>query len=321
MKKLDLTCPHCAATMTVDENKQKLTCKYCDSEIILERKETAEEIREKQEAKAYGYHRGKLLAKEEAETRQRKKSIKAKIIGVFIFITILGITFFFMKASMPSVNPFEYLEVAFTGEDGRGEATLVFLPVEASNIDIGNVHFECSRDSFLCEGEEITITAESDDYNLTETSRKYTVTGLDLFLTDVTILTEDHLKTLASLNEAEQLVNFEAFVEENIEVTITPIKLILSAGNQENRLYEISETTTYVDGKPQTIYTVCYWDNVILRNNQINSIDTGSTFHTGDLLDLAFLMNVWGYKQLDSATNVIYGDTEGHMTITELDLQ
>ena len=38
MNKLDLTCPHCHATMEINEANNYAVCKYCGHKILIEKK-------------------------------------------------------------------------------------------------------------------------------------------------------------------------------------------------------------------------------------------------------------------------------------------
>ena len=107
MKMIDMTCPKCGATMKTDADKEQAVCEYCGALFLLEKEDTLDEIRAKAEAKAYGYHKGKLAAEERA-AKNKKKSFKIPVPAIVITILVLigVVSYMSQEMAKPKVNPF-----------------------------------------------------------------------------------------------------------------------------------------------------------------------------------------------------------------------
>lgn len=80
------------------------------------------------------------------------------------------------------INPFDYLIITYTGIAPRGQ---VSLEIDWSNTPTNYLSFTANKTDGVSNGEKITVTAKciDEDYSLTETSREYTVEGLDAYAT------------------------------------------------------------------------------------------------------------------------------------------
>ena len=84
MRLIDMTCSKCGATMKADLDKGKVSCEYCGHLMLIEQEDSIEEIREKAQAKSYGYHKGRLRAEAEAENRAKKKKIRKFYLSILL---------------------------------------------------------------------------------------------------------------------------------------------------------------------------------------------------------------------------------------------
>ena len=215
MKKLDLTCPRCAATMILDANGERAICEYCGHQMMIEKKEKPEDLKKRQEAMSYGYHAGKYKAEEEAQKRA-KKGVYLRtfiIVTIFVLIGLAGMAIsYLMKPALD--DPFAYLEVSFEGTDGRGELKMQVNNDAPDGIDMARVRFNCKSDDFLTEGDIVVIEATCDEYRLGVSTKRYKVEGLECYLKDVLALDEKQLDSIFAENETIQYGNVEMVLED-----------------------------------------------------------------------------------------------------------
>lgn len=303
MNKLDLTCPRCAATMTLDEKHEHAICEYCGHQMMIEKKEKPEDLKKRQEAMSYGYHSGKYKAEEEAQKRAKKGTyLKVTIfVIIFVLIGVAGIAVsYFMKPALD--DPFAYLEVSFEGTDGRGELKMQVMNDAPDGIDMARVHFNCEKEDFLSEGERIVIEATSQDYRLGESSKRYTVEGLECYLKDVQTLDEKQLDSIFTENETIQQGNVEMILEEGENLQIKPLQLVCYNNKTENELFLISEVSFAISDK--TYYTVSEWEDVVVNNANGNlSISYG--MHWGNLVTVESWRSAMLFENFESALNAV----------------
>ncbi|MBO5283899.1 MAG: hypothetical protein J6B43_12410 [Lachnospiraceae bacterium] len=320
MKMIDMTCPKCGATMKLDLDKRKAVCEYCGNTVLLEQEDTLEEIRAKAQSRAYGYHKGRLAAEEEASKRKKHRSIKiaAIIVGAFVLIEMLS--FLIVETAKPKINPFDYLEVSFRGVDGKGEVVLnVVNPAE--NIDTGSIKFTVSKDDYLMQGETISISAASTEYRFTEDKRIYTVEGLDEYLKDLDNLSEEALDTIHTRAETGLKWNLENVKERRMLTEMTPVKLFLiTDGKQANRLYDVFEIHLTTSAGEKTCYVVTYFKDVVVREGEQVSIEMSGGMYIGHLYSVENWLYIMAYDSLEEVRAEILTNQDSYMELKELDL-
>ena len=249
MKMVDMTCPKCGAVMQVDAEKEKAVCEYCGALFLLEKEDTLEEIQAKAEAKAYGYHKGKLAAQERAAALKKKNKIKIPVPVIIIAILMLigMISVIPQHLSKPKVNPFDCIDVTFRGTDGDGEI-VIEMTGAVPGIDANRITYDISKEDYLIEGETVSIEASSSDYRLTENTQIYTVDGLDEYLKDLEELSQEALDMIHIQAEKVLELNLDSTKACGYFVDMKPVKLFLiTDGKQTNSLYDVFEVTFSVD--------------------------------------------------------------------------
>ncbi|MGN1148248.1 MAG: hypothetical protein ACI4TB_07485 [Lachnospiraceae bacterium] len=322
MKIIDMTCPKCGASLKPDLDKGSAVCEYCGHHILIEQEDTIEEIREKAQSKAYGYHRGKLRAEEEARASRKKKyhskKIAAIVIGVIVLLYL--ITFIGMELSKPRVNPFDCIEVSFQGKDGEGE-----IVIDATNavegIDINRIDFDISKEDYLFQGENVSINATSQDYRLTEKTKIYVVEGLDEYLKDLENIPEEALEIIHMKAEAAQEYNLDGTKATDFFVDMKPVKLFLTTdGKQKNELYDVFEVHFLTDDGEKTFYVLSCFDNVVIRSGKQVSIDMSYGMYYGNLTQVQGPIFIMAYNSLEEIRVDILTSQESYMELKELDL-
>lgn len=319
MKTLDLTCPRCTAVMSVDEKQKYAKCEYCGHQMVLEKQFSAEELRKQHEAESYGFFAGKYRAEEEAKERASRKEFKGRIIAVICLILVGGIGYFMMQNSKPLLeDPFVYLDVSFEGEDGKGRLSMGVRNEAEDGIDMARVNFQCESDTNLKAGDIIVIEATSDEYRLGTTSKRYTVEGLQMYLSDVSMLTEKQMEMILTDNIRIQVRNSELVLEDGEEPEITPLRIVCHSGERENSLYVISEIR-YIASK-KAFYCVSVWDDVIVRNSEVGNIDLGYGTYMGELTTVASPWCAMVYEDYEAALYDVEGELEANWKQTEREL-
>lgn len=316
----NMICPRCGAELKLDENKERAHCEYCGHTILLERKETAEEIREKAQSRAYGYHSGRL----EAEAKARKKDffwgILKKIIVVGMIALVLGVAVTVVQFSKPKVDPFDYIEVSFQGKDGKGKVVLEEIST-SDEVDLKQIDYEISKKDQLAEGDTVKITAKSQQYRLTETTKTYTVEGLDEYLKDLENIPTEALSIIHSKAESVLEINLDQTKNTGIFVDMKPVKLfLLTDGKQTNTLYDVFEVHFNTQNGELTKYVAVYFDDVIIRNGAQVSIDMSYGMYIGHITQVSGAIFITAYDSVEEVRNDILTSQDSYMELKELDL-
>lgn len=195
LKTKSLNCPQCGGTMTVDANHDQYTCPFCGHVEVYDHVETAEEAGYRAERIAYGQTKGILEAQRHYGNVGYKKKNKGTgilatiVTALLLFAIIFGINSA-KDVAKPECDPFEFAEVSFSGTDGYGTAKVTTHPIDGSEVNPKQIRYTVVEKS-LSEGDIITVKASSDNYRLSQTEKQYTVSGLDLYITEKSQMTAD----------------------------------------------------------------------------------------------------------------------------------
>ncbi len=322
MKMIDMTCPKCGAIMQVDAEKEKAVCQYCGALFLLEQEDTLEEIQAKAEAKAYGYHKGKLAAQERAAAQKKKNRIKipVPVIVIAIIVLIGVISVMAEHLSKPKVNPFDCIEVTFRGTDGDGEI-VIDMTNTVPGIDVNRIDYDVSKESYLVQGETVSIEATSDDYRLAEKTRIYIAEGLDEYLKDLEILSEEALEMIHMQAEGVLELNLDTTKTLGYFTDMKPVKLFLvTDGKQTNELYDVFEVRFETDEGEVVYYVLACFDEVILRNGEQSFLNMSYGMYLGHLTQVQGPIYIMAYDSLDEIRNDILLNMESYMKLDERDL-
>lgn len=325
MKIIDMTCPKCGATMKTDLHKEEARCEYCGYYILIEQEDTLEEIRAKAQSKSYGYHKGRLKAEAEAKERAAKKEksrrfkIGSIVIGVIILIGVFANLS--QTVTKPRVNPFDCIEVSFRGTDGEGEI-VVEMTNAVEGIDTNRIDYDISKKYYLSQGQTISIVAESDDYWLTETTKVYTVEGLDEYLKDVDDVSEEALELIHARAEEVLKLNLDKTKNVGYFVDMKPVKLFLATdGKRTNELYDVFEVHFAENGSESTYYVLVCFDNIIVRTDDPSFINMSYGMYWGHLTQVSGAIFIMAYDSLEQVRVDIRTNLESYMELQERDLE
>ena len=272
-----LKCPQCGANMELIEGKDedKAICSYCGFSKFLAHELTPEEKAAHMQALSYEREKGRLKAEAEYEKAKRRRENRPKYIALAIIATpiligvIIGvITAVFGDLTLPKLDPFKDAVITFTGPDGDGRAVV--------NGHSG-VTYEVEDDGSLEEGANVTVKAESKDYFLTRKSEKVTVSGLDIYVTDLSQLDENLISALRARTAAAIDAEFSATGEllssatKHYEsYTWEPVSFdLVSDGKHENHVFDVIKLTFTRWDETVTRYAVYRFDGLLLRSSGI----------------------------------------------------
>lgn len=322
MKMIDMTCPKCGAIMQVDAEKEQAVCQYCGALFLLEQEDTLEEIQAKAEAKAYGYHKGKLAAEKKAAAGRKKNKIKipVPVIVIAVIVLIGVISVMSEHLSKPKVNPFDCIAVTFRGTDGDGEI-VIEMTNAVEGIDVNRIEYDISKENYLLQGETISIEATSDEYRLTETTKVYIVEGLDEYLKDLEDLTDEAMVMIHTQSEEVLELNLDGTKATGFFADMKPVKMFLvTDGKQTNELYDVFEVRFATDDGEEIYYVLACFDEVILRNGAQTFVNMSYGMYYGNLTQVQGAIYIMAYDSVDEIRNDILLGLESYMELKERDL-
>lgn len=214
---------------------------------------------------------------------------------------------------LEKLDPFENLKVTFTGT------------VPDSKISISNqnsrVVYTPSKQTGMKNGDKITVTAElfsfySDQFELTQTEKEYTVSGLSAYAMKLDEIPEETKEKL--LKQSESLIAAQAakwldgnklLGTEFIGYYFLALKDGFTSYSNTNRIYCVYKVNALIGGKyttdktdhEDTYYTYCNFNDIMLLSDGVCSVDLShgalvSNQVKGEYGNYGFN----GYKDLDS---------------------
>ncbi len=260
--------------------------------------------------------------------KRRKKSGKRKLIGALIFFLILllalAAVLFIYPMLLPKINPFDYAGVVFTGQTGEGTAEVV-LNTDLVGADASKITYTLSKNSGLIQGETVTLTAESRSYNLTETSKDYTVSGLDEYLRDAADLTDAAIMAMHEKSDAIIQMNLgdpsDSFGVKNEIVASEPVRVWLLTSEDENILYDVTRVSFKShNGQIKKVFLIEYYKNVLINPSDPDSFQFETCMYAGDVVSLGDdAVNdgvVTGYATLKAAKEALIDSAGAGMDFT-----
>ena len=310
-------CPKCGGQMKLLEMRSgiKLVCDYCGYETVPVRERTPEERAEAQEKT-----RERLQKKAAAAARKRFRIILG-IIGAAAAVAVIAAVIF-IRSALPSVDPFEYVSVSFSGGNGKGEAELHIA--RSDEVDTSRIRYVLSKSFGLSEGEVIRLVAESDDYQLTKKREVVTVKGLDTYLTDLDSLSDEALAVIHAKSEQVSLRNRERSSEivHDCRYCEPTIMYLLTDEGNRNLLYDVYEAGFTMDhDETYRVYLVTYFENIIVRDTDPVTIDYGRCFYDGNTLQFGesifHMSTLSGYESLEEIEEALMANQDESMKLKQ----
>lgn len=307
MRTKDMTCPKCGAVMKVDSTRENAICEYCGYHVIMTRTDIPYKMNTMQNNTNSAY--------------EKKRKI---VIIATLIIAVIAFSNLFIQASVirqtPKINPFDYIEVSFQGNDGKGEVIVETIAGE-DGINPNEITYRFSQKSDLFEGNSITIYAESDTYRLSEESRLYKVEGLDEYLSDLESIPQEALELVHKKAKKVLDTNLENCKNTGLFKDMKPVKLfLLTDEKQENRLYDVFEAHFTVNEEEQIYYVVAIFDDVVVRDGKQVSLDMTYGVYGGHLTQVHSWLWIMAYESVEEVQTDILTSQKKQMELKELDL-
>lgn len=212
------------------------------------------------------------------------------------------------------VDPFddEYFSIRFEGEAPDAKAY-------AENAKYTEIQYDISPESGLSNGDVVTVTVSMDGdvstygYTITETSKEFTVDGLDSYVTDLLQIPKDYLKTMESQAQDEMASAVTSWTNpewyQSMEYIGSYLAFEKSADHMwidgKNILFMVFKVTANSPEGMINYYTYARYDNIMLYGDgtcytDLSSCDLadgyGEDFKIGDY-------EYDGFQDLDSLYN------------------
>ena len=317
-----LVCAKCGANMELrsEDGRDVAVCPYCGFTRVLpnDKDDSAEALREY----LYERERARLKAEDEhsamlnARVKRGKRIALAIVLTPIILAVIAGVLIsIFGDPTLERIDPFEGIKVTFTGVDGSGSVVIEGKP---------GVKYECRENGELEENGAAIIHAASESYNLKRKKCEYEVMGLDLYITDISMLdgepaeflrgqtvteiTKEFSATGAILSSATKHYDSYEWAPEGF--------ILLAKGTRADKIYDVIRLT-FTRGEAQvTRYAVICYENAVRRTGGIAPVSYSRSFFCGPVIDIGSMgegsNHVWGtymgvmtgfdtYEELESA--------------------
>ncbi|MBQ2824673.1 MAG: hypothetical protein IJF19_00235 [Clostridia bacterium] len=319
-KKFDLVCDQCGGMMTLSADRKEMHCEYCGNIVILPDHEQEEKV-------AYAKRKAELDAQHEHYEKRKRAERKhlnvSKLIALLCVVSLLlipascaVIPYIFR----PTINPFEYIDVKFEGIDGQGSATVELVKTNGHVKSLEDLCVSISKTYQLSENEVIVISTNPFEATCwhSQTSKEYTVKGLELFLTDLNNIDENAEKIIHQ--KSLQLIGMTTDDQPQFSTPKHEKFYLLSDGKKENVLYDVfSCEWKLVEGYSETIYLVAYYTDIIVHNGDNATFSYDDCMYTGNLLYKGSYSNssVFGFDSLEDIEIDLNTNHAPDMVLTE----
>lgn len=321
MKKIELKCSNCGANMKISPDKTEAICPYCANQFLIKKEATAEELAKKAEELSYAREKGEIRAIEE----HKKSKFKTTLLIIASMIAIMIASVLLYYYSLPYIDdPFKCISVKFTGIDENGTIDIN----DTKQCDITDIEYKVSKDGNLKEGEQINVFVISNKYRFGTSRKKYTVSGLSLYLTNPQVLTNKHITKLHDFSYKHLKSNLGITFKGEV-VKLVPYKIFLYTNNKnKNTLYDLYKISIKTkSGKVYNKYVSAYYENFILLNNNelfsySHSYHCGYSILAGDPNTYSTLSNdyvgfIIGFQDLNEFKMYINKKNDGSFEIKE----
>lgn len=263
-----------------------------------------------------------------AKSRRRRKSGKRRLMGALVFFLILMLALisvlFIYPMLLPKIDPFDYADVRFSGETGKGTAEIV-LNHDLVGADASKITYTLSKSSGLVQGETVTVSAESRSYNLLEKTKEYTVNGLDEFLRRAEDMSDGAIMAMNEKTDAIIQMNLgdpsDSFGVKNEMVSNVPVRIWLLTSENGNILYDVCKASfRSFNGQIKTVFLIAYYKNVLINPLDPDSFQFETCMYEGEVVSLGDdAVNdgvVTGYTSLKAAKEDLIDNVGKNMEFT-----
>ena len=295
----------------------RLVCDYCGYEAVPARERTPEE-----QAAALERTRKNIQKKARESAKRRRRLILGIILAAVAVVFLIALIVY--RSALPTVDPFEYVSVSFSGGNGKGEAKLHIR--QSSEVDTSAIRYMLSQSFGLSEGDEVRLEAESDAYQLTKKRETFTVTGLDTYLTSLNDLSDEAIEAIHAKSEEVSRRNRErsADIVHDCKYCEPNCMYLLTDEKNRNLLYDVYEAGfTMEHDEVYRVYLVTYYENIIVHNTDPVTLDYGRCFYDGKTIQFGesifHTSTLSGYESLQEIEEALLANQDPAMTLKQID--
>lgn len=329
MHKIDLMCPSCSSVLRTKTDLDKIKpgvheiqCDYCGYRGLLEIDYEEHVSLNDLEDQSYAKARGEYRARSEYERQAARGGRKTLLIFLGLAALVAVAIFFFQDSQKITINPFDYATVEFSGKNGEGTAELIKTPPsEDSGVLMQNITYKLSEQRDLSEGDQIVLSAESEDYKLSQSQKNITVEGLSIPLQDVTTLSPEARDVIHNQTEADLRSQYSKLAGDVQSIEYSPAgTYLVSADDSKNSLYDVMQMDiTFNDGSTATYFGAISYNDIIVSDSDSPTFSyrTKWTLH-GSVQSVGSSTETIGFKfiysSLDAAKSEARSSLEGTFT-------
>ena len=346
-------CPYCGAGLRIHPKATSCKCPYCDNSFTRDVNVVVNELEETD----VHYNEMEL---DNQRSKNRRKTITIVLLILLsplilgTVATIIGVIVLFAnpdlvdeysddtsyssyssyyeeqeRSSITRINPFDKIEIKYYGESGRATAS----GYDRNDWPVSDIKKEISRREDLKNGDEIIVTLTVSDetkalldkknIQITETSKTYTVEGLDEYITDISQLSNTALTALR--DTIDDAMDKELFFSYDIDRTNCDYQVkyreigwisYVTKTYSSSRLYliyEVTFSTSYNNLEDEVIYIPIYFSNAMISSDGNCSVDSKAHFDSGSY-------NLWNGKVPNSNAYMTWY-VRGYNTKTGFELE
>lgn len=314
----EMTCPKCGAQLSFSADKTSLSCSWCGYRELLTGEKSTEQ-------KSYEYRMGILRAEEEADKRKKRRRRLVFISVAAVVVLFIGVCVAAVQLMKPEINPFDYIELSFTGADGEGKAELRVKSNEY--FTKGTVDVTYDGRAFaddLSEGDKIVVKMKHslDNVRFSPDTQTFTVKGLELFLSDLDKLSDKAIKAIHEKTESLNKKNIQPMLtgaEPDLKKAQPEKLMLLSDGAHNNILYDVYRAVFNTSKGEKTVYLAVYYKGMIVNDGDDPTFSYESAMYTGDIITLGAWYDgtLTAYETLKDAELAIKNNKDKNMKLTE----
>lgn len=325
-------CPQCGAPLEENLEKNTIYCPYCGYKKSLPPKK--EEVIKKTIPQEHVEKTEYKTTPSQSHPLPKRRlgcsgSLLRPLMGLFFFFVLIRTASLFnlfdSSPAKESINPFDYIEVNFSGPSPKGKAEISYLP-NSKNPPVGPKDLSCylSKQSSLIEGEYIEIDCSSSTYKLTQTSKSIQVSGLATPLTDLDTLSEAAWTMIITNARSTCEKNYTAISEKVAEIKdVKPIAAYLFYNEAySNKFYQVFQVDyTIRTGEESSRYVAAVFEDLVVWDESTPSMHDSYTMYMGDVISISDenknIAFITGYYSLEDALADFQRDQKGPMALKE----
>jgi len=284
---ISLVCPSCGGNMKLSTDGKKAVCPYCGHEMLIDQEE---DIARKEYERRMARARAEEDIKDLKIRNQKKRRAKGWLIALCVIAGICLIGAFIPGSAMHElvfpkvVDPFENVNVTFSGMSGEGKAELQITGNGAAEYADSD-NFEITPEKNLSNGDTVTVKGKAPAGLKFEPSQKqFTVEGLTEWVLQTDQLDEENLAAIHANTERLIREDWKEILSSSLaeDMTIAPYRLYLFVANdkdeyERNVLYDAYEVNvTRADGTVLTTYEACRYASLKIPADGVLTADYGS---------------------------------------------